>query len=281
MATLTRLAVPSLLAIAATITAITVTAIAQESRTEAACDDEWAGGDRRNVHVCETREFTLTQENSVQIDGSPNGTVSVTGWDRNEIRIRAKIHTWDRNEQDARQLLAGISIGTNRVLHAEGPDARSSWWPFRRRNGGWNVSFEVMAPYGTDLWIESVNGRITVADMRGRTDVETVNGGISLTNVAASVRGRTVNGSISADLADDTVDGDILDLRTTNGRIVMGIPEDFSAKLDIATVNGRVSSDFPVTREGQRNREISATLGSGAAMIRARTVNGGVQIKRL
>jgi DUF4097 and DUF4098 domain-containing protein YvlB len=70
-------------------------------------------------------------------------------------------------------------------------------------------------------------------------------------------------------------------MRTVNGGVVMRIPEDFSARLDVETVNGGVDSDFPVTREGRRNGEVSATLGSGGPLIRARTVNGGVQIRQL
>ena len=276
MSTITRFAVPGLLAIA-----WAASAVAQESRSEVACDDDWFGGNR-SIHVCESREFTLTREESLEINGRPNGRISVTGGSGNAIQVRALVRSWDRDEGAARDRLDEIEIETDGVLRAYGPDVRTSWSLFGRRNGGWNVDFEIMAPQDTDLWIESVNGRISVADMRGNLDAETVNGGISLANVSASVRGRTVNGGISADFADDTFDGDIFDVRTTNGGIVMRIPEDFSARLDVETVNGGVSSDFPVTREGSRNREVSGTLGSGEGpLIRARTVNGGVQIRQL
>jgi hypothetical protein len=275
MSTITRFAVPGLLAIAAA-----ASAVAQESRSEVACDGDWMGGNRSSVHVCESREFTLTREESLEINGRPNGSVSVTGWSGNAIQVRALVRSWDRDEGAARDRLNEITIDTDGVLRAYGPDVRNSWSLFGRRNGGWNVDFEIMAPQDTDLWIESVNGRISVADMRGNLDAETVNGGISLANVSAGARGRTVNGGISAEFADGTFDGDIFDVRTTNGGVVMRIPEDFSARLDIETVNGGVSSDFPVTREGRRNREVSATLGSGGPLIRARTVNGGVQIRQ-
>ena len=276
MSAITRFTAAGLLTVASA-----STVLAQGSRSEVACDDDWVGGNRSTVSVCESREFTLTPEESLQVNGSPNGSVSVTGWDRDEIQVRAQVRSWDRDEDLARDRLDQIEIDTDGVIRAHGPDVRDSWWPFGRHRGGWNVSFEIMAPYDTDLWVDSVNGRIVVADMRGQMDVETTNGGISLTNVSATVRGRTVNGGISAELSDDTFDGDVFDVRTTNGGIVMRIPGDFSARLDVETVNGGVRSDFPVTREGFRNREVSATLGSGGPLIRARTVNGGVQISRL
>ena len=124
-------------------------------------------------------------------------------------------------------------------------------------------------------------GSVSVAAIRGHVDAETINGGIHLTDVSADTRGRTVNGGISVELTGKTIHDGGLDLRTTNGGIVMRVPEDFSARVDVETVNGGVHADFPVTREGNRNREISATLGSGGPLIRARTVNGGVQIEKL
>jgi len=276
MSAITRLAFSGLLIVMST-----GALLAQESRTEVACGDRWGGGDRRSVNVCESREITLAPAESLQINGRPNGSVTVTGWDRNEIRVQAQIRSWDRDEAEARARLDQIRIDTDGEIRARGPDVQYSWSLFGRRNGGWNVDFEIMAPHDTELWIESVNGGVSVAAIRGHVDAETVNGGIHLTDVSAATRGRTVNGGISVELTGKTIDGDGLDLRSTNGGIVMRVPADFSAKLDVETVNGGIHADFPVTREGNRNREVSATLGSGGPLIRARTVNGGVQIEKL
>jgi hypothetical protein len=273
MSTITRFSIPILLTFAAA-----GPAAAQGSRSLTACEDGWQGGNR-SVNICESREFTLPAEDTLQIDASPNGSVSVTGWDRDEVQVRAQVRSWSRDEGTARDRLNEIGIDTDGKIRAFGPDVQSAWWPFSRRQGGWTVSFEIMAPHDTDLWVESVNGRISVAEMHRNVDAETINGAISLTDVSADVRGRTVNGGISADLAGATIDGDTVDLHTTNGAIVLRIPEGFSARLDIETVNGGVRSDFPVTREGRGNREVSAILGDGGPLIRARTVNGGVQIQ--
>jgi len=276
MSTITRLAVTGILA-----ASVSSNVVGQGSRNEVACGSDWMGGNRSSVQICESRELTLTPEDSLQVNSRPNGSVSVAGWDRNEIEIRALVHSWGRSEEMARDILDEIEIDTDGVIRAYGPDVHNSWWPFGRSNGGWSVSFEIMAPHDTALWIETVNGRVEVTDMRGNVDAETTNGGITLTDVSGAVRGRTVNGGISAELTDNTFNGEIFDVRTTNGSVVIHIPEDFSARLDVETVNGGVKSDFPVNREGHRNREVTATWGSGGPLIRARTVNGGVQIRQL
>jgi hypothetical protein len=47
------------------------------------------------------------------------------------------------------------------------------------------------------------------------------------------------------------------------------------------TVNGRVSSDFPLTLSGRINpRHIRATVGKGGRRLRFSTVNGSVDLRK-
>jgi DUF4097 and DUF4098 domain-containing protein YvlB len=75
-------------------------------------------------------------------------------------------------------------------------------------------------------------------------------------------------------------EGETLDVKTTNGGIVMSVPENYSAHLETGTVNGHLSVDFPVTVQGRISKELAVNLGSGGATVRAMTTNGGVRIKR-
>jgi hypothetical protein len=63
--------------------------------------------------------------------------------------------------------------------------------------------------------------------------------------------------------------------------VIMSVPENYSANLQTGTVNGSVNTDFPVTLQGGRiNKQIALSLGSGGAMVKAMTTNGGVHLKR-
>jgi leucyl aminopeptidase (aminopeptidase T) len=59
------------------------------------------------------------------------------------------------------------------------------------------------------------------------------------------------------------------------------VPENYSAHLQTGTVNGSVSVDFPVNVEGKLKKQVAFDLGSGGAMVKAMTTNGGVHLKRL
>jgi hypothetical protein len=51
--------------------------------------------------------------------------------------------------------------------------------------------------------------------------------------------------------------------------------------VSLRTTNGRVTSDFPITFSGEINpRRIEAQVGNGGPELRARTVNGGIRLRK-
>jgi DUF4097 and DUF4098 domain-containing protein YvlB len=147
------------------------------------------------------------------------------------------------------------------------------------------VSFEVFVPRRADLSLETHNGGITISEVHGKIDFTALNGGVVLKKVGGAVRGSTTNGGVVVELSGDRWDGETLDVRTTNGGIVMSVPENYSAHLQTGTVNGGINVDFPVPGQGgergERSKQLAVNLGSGGATIKAMTTNGGVRVKRV
>ena len=92
------------------------------------------------------------------------------------------------------------------------------------------------------------------------------------------MHGRATNGGVDVTLTGARREGEAFDVRTTNGCVRMRVPENYLARLETGTVNGRVNIDFPVLVQGRIGSEISTTLGGGGALVRAETTNGGVRI---
>jgi hypothetical protein len=238
------------------------------------CDDEdnWWGWRDRRAHVCEIRELAVPAAGALAVDAGPNGSIGVTGENRRDVQVRARVSAWAGDEAGAERIARDVEIRTDGGLHASGPEQ------FGR--SGWSVSYEVLAPREIDLTLDTGNGSIRVADVRGELALEARNGGISVSGVGGNVRGRTTNGGVEARLTGDEWEGAGLDLRTTNGGVRLRVPEDYSARLETATVNGGIDIDFPVTMQGRIGREVSTTLGKGGALIRAATTNGQVRVSR-
>jgi Toastrack DUF4097 len=235
------------------------------------CNDNW-GGDRASHCVIKEQAVAATG-GTITVDGRKNGGVTVKGWDRNEIFVRAKIQTWADTDAEAQALAGQVRIETGGAnIHAEGPETRD--------HQGWAVSFEVSAPRNSNLSLKAHNGGIGVSDVRGQIEFSTMNGGVSLRRLAGDVKGQTMNGGLTIDLAGNGWEGEGMDVKTTNGGVTLSIPENYSARLETGTVNGGLKTDFPITLQGEVKRELSLNLGSGGQTIRAVTTNGGVSIKR-
>ncbi len=239
---------------------------------------EWArecedGGDRRSVRHCEVREYTLRATGSLRVDAHPNGGIWVTAWDRNEVKVVAKVAAYARTEADAKELAGEIIIRTSdRLVQSDGPDTRG--------REGWWVSYEVYVPARTDLTLESTNGGLEVEGITGRLNLETTNGVISLRAVGGSIDAETTNGAITVSLEGSRLSDAGLRARTTNGSVRLNVPEDFNADLEVSTVHGGIDLDFPVTVRGRIGRRITTKLGNGGPPVTVETTNGGVSIRR-
>ncbi len=223
---------------------------------------------------CEVREQTLAMSGApIAIDGKQNGGISVKGWDQGQVLVRARVQTGAPTAAEAADLAKQIRIETSGAkIYASGPE--------NRRNYHWDVSYEVFVPRRADLSLETHNGGISISDVNGKIDFNALNGGVVLRKVGGTVRGSTTNGGLVVELSGDRWDGETLDVRTTNGGVILSIPENYSAKLETGTVNGSINVDFPVTVQGKINKELAVNLGSGGATVKAVTTNGGVRVKR-
>ena len=237
------------------------------------CSDTNQGDDRARHN--EIREYAVPAAGATMtVDAAPNGGIRVEGEARADIQVRACVSATSATVEQARALAQRVEVvATVDRVSATGPQNLD-----RREN--WSVSYRLAVPNRTSLSLRSTNGGISLTDVDGQIDFRTVNGGVSLTRVAGNVKGRTSNGGVDVDLEGSTWNGDGLEVETQNGGVRMSIPANYSARLETGTVNGRMNIEFPVTVQGRFNRSIEAQLGSGGPLIKVRTNNGGVHIRR-
>ncbi len=244
-------------------------------------DDSWCEKDgnwnKRTERYCEVREYTLSANRDlIDVDGGLNGGITIKGWDKNEILVRAKVVGNARSEEKAEELAGKVKIMTGRTIEADVPRKNANWG----KNTWVSVSFQVFVPYESNLELDTNNGGVEITDISGDVSFDVLNGGVTLSNMAGHVKGQTTNGGVYVSLTGDEWEGEGLNVKTTNGGVELAIPEGYSARLETGTVNGRLDFDFPVTVKGRLDRKISTTLGDGGKTIRVVTTNGAVSVKR-
>lgn len=255
----------------------------ENTQPKLTCEEKWR--DSQSERSCEVREQRLPAMQRLEVQASPNGGVTVRGWNRQEILVRARVEATATSMADAKALAAQVQIqaGAGR-LTAAGPE-RNNHKNAGYKNAWWSVSYEVFVPHRIDLQATSNNGGITIEDVEGDIGYSTHNGGVNLARLAGNVHGETNNGGINVEMAGNRWRGAGLEAKTVNGGVNLYLPLDYSAKIQASTNNGGLRSEFPFAQSsgnGDRHsrKDLEFTVGQGGAPIRIATHNGGVSIKK-
>ncbi|HEY7055667.1 MAG TPA: DUF4097 family beta strand repeat-containing protein [Vicinamibacterales bacterium] len=239
--------------------------------------------------VGQTPEFRwhgmIAQGSAIEVKGV-NGNVRAEASGSNEVEVVAEKRARRSNPEDVRievvQHADGVTIcavypsrdASRPNVCAPGHEGRMNV-----QDNDVTVNFTVRVPAGVRLIGTTVNGEVEALRLNGPIALSTVNGSVTF-STSASGKATTVNGTIRGELgrADWT---DTLEFSTVNGSINLTLPPDLSTDVKAQTVNGDISTDFPLTVTGRiSRRRLEGTIGSGGRTLSLETVNGGISLKR-
>ena len=97
-----------------------------------------------------------------------------------------------------------------------------------------------------ETMIHTVSGDVQLGAARGDVEIETVSGDIDLRDVVAKqIRTHTTSGDV--DFSGQILADGRYEYNTHSGEIRLALPADVGAQLNVATFNGGIESDFPIT----------------------------------
>jgi hypothetical protein len=236
------------------------------------CDDSRAGA---RDH-CEVRALAAgLAGGAFAVEGMTNGSIRVEGWDGSEVRVMARVTARNAGSAaEAIELADEVRLDASTgLLQVEGPRSRL----FQRAS--WSVDLRIQVPAGAELALGTTNGSIEVARVGGAVRARSTNGNVAIEGASSWVEARTTNGSVRVGLT-GAAPSPRLDLRTTNGSVELSLPADASLRVDAATTNGRITSDFALETEGRRQNRARGVLGTGAGEAVLRATNGSLRINR-
>jgi DUF4097 and DUF4098 domain-containing protein YvlB len=256
----------------------------------------------------ETRSFPAPSGHVVRVHNS-NGVTRISGEERDDVEVTAYRTARAESVEAAERLLGEIQLVFNETggrldLDVEVP---RKW----NRRGVANLCIKL--PRQTEVWVAAANGRVDVEGIRGLVharstngsakvsdvigDVEvgttnamvsctaicgklmarSSNGKIEIANHRGSVDATTSNGLIRASLDDLGADGVLL--CTSNGRIVLDLPDEVDADVDIRVDNGIIRNERRMCQKSREtNGRVLGRLGTGGKLIKLRTSNGSITV---
>lgn len=140
------------------------------------------------------------------------------------------------------------------------------------------VEFTVRVPNGVRFIGRTVNGGVQADHLGADVEAHTLNGKIVVSTAGAALA-ETVNGSIYAIIGNAHWYG-ARRFSTVNGSIELELPCNTTAELSASTVNGGITTDFPLAIHGRiANHNSHGTLKTGSQELKINTVNGNIILR--
>jgi len=216
------------------------------------------------------RTVPLSSDGRVSLENI-NGNVTVTGWERSEVQIDAVKKARDQQRLDEARIEVDASSDSVRIK-TKYPDHHTN-------NNPATVTYELHVPRQARLdHMDLVNGSLTVSQVSGEINGELVNGKTDIRDLSGRANISAVNGTITANYKSlDNVKE--IRLKSVNGSINLGLPASPNAEVSVSTVNGGITTDYPLQVKGKfMGHHLDGTLGSGGTQIEISNVNGSVRI---
>jgi beta-lactamase regulating signal transducer with metallopeptidase domain len=187
----------------------------------------------------------------------------------------------------------GVTTTTNYIDDGAGFSSSFGASGIRMNSAGGAISLRA-APDGAR--VTTGGGAIRIGPSGGEVYAQTGGGNIDIGPLTGSVEARTGAGEVTIELRG--AGEHTADVSSGLGRVTLILPRDLNATLELETAytenfgkKTRIDSDFPLQttetvdwdrREGTPRRYVRArqTVGRGGGVIRVRTVNGDIVIKR-
>lgn len=239
-----------------------------------------------------------------------NGKTRVLGEERDDVGVSACKRARAESSDAAHELLDEI-----RVLESGSPGALDLEVVIPRKwNRHGSVNLEVRVPKGLRVEIAASNGKVCIESLRGSVKAKSSNGSVCVSNVVGDVEVVTSNakvachdtcgrlvarssngkievedhrGSIDASTSNGLIQASIEEvgregvlLATSNGRIVLELPDAVDVEVDLQVDNGVIRNDRCLDRAvRETNGRVRGVLGKGGAPVKIRTSNGSICLR--
>lgn len=234
-----------------------------------------------NAAVKETEEMTFDVAAGARLSlENINGDITITSGSGDKVYLVAYKKAGKQEYMDELKVVVDADEDYIRI-ETRHPKSEGGWFKWGNDSSG-SVAYELEVPADINLdTVSTVNGDVIISAVNGLVKAETVNGSLTASGLVGDANLETVNGSIKAEF-DKLAEDQRVSAEAVNGKIVLMIPADASARVNAETVNGSIDADdFGLEPEkGFVGRDLSGEIGGGDARISLDTVNGSIRISR-
>ncbi len=240
-----------------------------------------------------TDRFDFGSGGTVSVIGAPTGSISVEGWQKEEIEITAEIEVQGANEADLAALsqVTGFtldeSLGRASIIsvgiHSGTKKARKKL-PKHLANLPFRIDYKIKVPRYSDVSIDGGNGNLSVAGIDGTLRINFLNSDAKLDLVGGSTYATFGAGTVEVNIPSQNWRGRSADIQIAKGDLNVSLPANISSEIDATVLRtGKIENEFAQMKPRSRNvvfteKSVVARSGSGAVPLKFTVGEGTLRL---
>ena len=248
---------------------------------------------KRTTYKTETVEFGVG--GTVSIIGAPSGSITVEGWNKNEVEISAEVEMQAASETDLAELakvnnfvidedfghIRITSVGTHDKSYMKRVAKK---FPKNLLGLPFKIDYVIKVPIYCDLEIDGGKGDLTLSNVEGALRINYLETNARLNLIGGSVVATFGSGTIEVIIPNRSWRGRSADVQLANGTLKIQVPLNLNANLDAEVLrDGKIENALtnlkPRDRTKFTEKSIAAKAGNGGAALNFTVGDGTIKIK--
>ncbi len=241
-----------------------------------------------------TEKFDFGVGGMVSVIGSPNGSISVEGWQNNEVEITAEI-TNEAGTEEELALLSKVngfviedSFGKIRVQSVGVNDKKfvkkiDKNFPKHLLETPFRIDYKIKVPFYTDLEINGGNGDFALSNVDGTFRINLLESNAKFNLVGGVLDAAIGKGTVEVNIASRSWRGRAAIVQLASGAMNVFLPLNFHANLDAEILRtGKIENNYnflkPRDRTKFSEKQIFAKAGNGGVPLKFTVGDGSLNL---
>ncbi len=238
-----------------------------------------------------TEKLDFGAGGTLSIVGAPEGSITIEGWQKNEVEITAEVEVQAANETDL-ALLAKVNtftvdedfghvrIGSVGTYDKNYMKAIAKKFPKNLYNMPFRIDYRVKVPVFCDLEIDGGRGDLSLSGVEGAVRIKILESNAKLDLVGGTLAATIGSGSVDVTIPTRSWRGRNIDIQLAKGNMNVSFAQNLNADVNATILrSGQIENSYALLKPAGRakftEKSITAKSGGGGASL-SFTVGDGI-----
>ncbi len=236
---------------------------------------------KRTTYKTETLEFGVG--GTVTVIGAPTGSITIEGWDKNEVEVSAEVELQAASEADLAELakvntfvidedfghIRIVSVGTHDKDYMK---RTAKKFPKKLFGLPFKVDYKIKVPRYCDLDISTGKGALNLSKVEGSMQIKAMESNAVLDLIGGTINATFGSGNVDVKINTRSWRGRQAAVQLASGTLNVQFPNNMNAEIDASILrSGKIENSLLALKPRNRSKfsetSMLAKAGSGGALL--------------